>query len=133
MSSTLTATCHGSRASAMPVNTTASTIALRTITAFRLYLSAQTPHSGTSGIPSTNSSALNSPMNERRSASGTPSVVSCEGSSAKTWLTPRPSTMDVIQKTVTSAGHPCRPVVGIRRSLLETDPGPEARYARRWR
>ena len=63
MSSTLSATCHGSRASAIPVNTTASTIALRMITALRLYLSAQTPHSGTSGIPRTNSSALNSPTN----------------------------------------------------------------------
>ena len=72
MSSMLSASCHGSRDSATPANTTASTSALRTMTALRLYLSAQTPHSGTSGIPTTKISELNSPTKASRSASGTP-------------------------------------------------------------
>ena len=109
------------------MKTTASTSALRTMTALRLYLSAHTPQRGTIGIPSTNSRALKRPMNWRRSASGTPIAESCEGSRAKTWLTPIPSTRDVIQKTATSVGHPCRPLADIRRSLLESRlmPGPE--------
>ena len=53
MSSIDKASCHGSRESATPANTTASTSALRTMTALRLYLSAQTPQSGTSGMPTT--------------------------------------------------------------------------------
>ena len=53
MSITATAICHGSRASAATVSTIAMTSELRTMTAFRLILSAQTPHSGTSGSPST--------------------------------------------------------------------------------
>ena len=51
MSSIASATCHGSRARATAANTTASTSALRTMTTLRLYLSAQAPHSGTSGMP----------------------------------------------------------------------------------
>ena len=57
MSSMLRASCHGSRDRATPANTTASTRALRTITALRLYLSAHTPHNGTSGMPTTKISA----------------------------------------------------------------------------
>src|SRR3970282_1019094 len=101
--------------------------------AWRLYLWANTPHSGTSGMPRTNRRALKRPMNWSRSASGTPIEVSSDGSRAKTWLTPRPSTIEVIQKTATSAGHPRRPVVDIRRSLLETRSATGPRYARRRR
>ncbi len=72
ISSMLTASCHGSRESATPANTTASTRALRTMTALRLYLSAQTPQSGTSGMPTTKISAVNKPTNASRSAWGTP-------------------------------------------------------------
>ena len=72
ISSIASATCHGSRASATAANTTASTRALRTMTALRLYLSAHAPHNGTSGMPTTKISALNSPMKARRSASATP-------------------------------------------------------------
>ena len=66
------ASCHGSCDSATQANTTASTSALRTMTALRLYLSAQTPQSGTSGMPTTKISALNRPTNASRSASATP-------------------------------------------------------------
>ena len=72
MSSIASATCHGSRARATPMNTTASTRALRTMTTLRLYLSAQAPHSGTSGMPTMKISALNTPMNVSRWLSGTP-------------------------------------------------------------
>ena len=72
MSSIASATCHGSRASATPANTTASTSALRTMTTLRLYLSAQAPHSGTSGMPTTKIRALKMPMKASRSLSGTP-------------------------------------------------------------
>ncbi len=58
ISRTAIAICHGSRARAARANTTASTRALRTITALRLYLSAHTPHSGTSGSPTTKTSEL---------------------------------------------------------------------------
>ena len=70
--STASASCHGSRARAAIENTTASTSALRTITALRLILSAHTPHSGTSGRPTTNMSELYRPTNGSRSVSGTP-------------------------------------------------------------
>ena len=73
ISSTATAICHGSRASAASPNTTTSTRQLRTMTTLRLYLSAQTPQSGTSGSPRTKTSEPNRPMNGRRSVSGTPS------------------------------------------------------------
>ena len=72
INSMATASCQGSRARAAIVKTTASTSALRTITAFRLYLSAHTPHSGTSGAPTTKIRALNRPTNARRSPCGTP-------------------------------------------------------------
>ncbi len=72
MRSMLRASCHGSVDSATPANTTASTSALRTMTALRLYLSAHTPHSGTSGIPTTKISELKSPTKVSRSASDTP-------------------------------------------------------------
>ena len=72
ISSRLSASCHGSRDSATQTNTTASTRQLRTMTALREYLSAQTPQSGTSGMPTTKISDENSPTNWRRSASGTP-------------------------------------------------------------
>ena len=72
ISSRLSASCHGSRDSATQTNTTASTRQLRTMTALREYLSAQTPHSGTSGAPTMKISDVNSPTNWRRSASGTP-------------------------------------------------------------
>src|SRR3954447_5130590 len=77
----------------------ASTTALRAITALRLYLSAQTPHRGTSGAPTTKTSALNNPTNVSRSDGGTPIVDRAAGSNANTWLTPMPSTIDVSQKT----------------------------------
>ncbi len=66
------ASCHGSRLRATQAKTTASTRALRTITALRLYLSAHTPHNGTSGAPTTKIRALNRPMKWSRSASATP-------------------------------------------------------------
>ncbi len=72
MSSIASATCHGSRARATAANTTASTSALRTMTTLRLYLSAQAPHSGTSGMPTTNTRALKIPTKARRWLSGTP-------------------------------------------------------------
>jgi hypothetical protein len=72
ISSRLSASCHGSCDSATQANTTASTMQLRTMTALRLYLSAHTPQSGTSGAPTTKISAVNSPTNDNRSARGTP-------------------------------------------------------------
>jgi hypothetical protein len=72
MSSIEIASCHGSRESATAAKTTASTSALRTMTALRLYLSAQTPHNGTRGIPTTKISEENKPTKASRSASGTP-------------------------------------------------------------
>ncbi len=93
----LSASCHGSRDSATQTNTTASTRALRAMTALREYLSAQTPQSGTSGIPTTKISAENSPTNVARSASDTPTTRRYAGRYANTWLTPRPSTIEVIQ------------------------------------
>ncbi len=83
------------------MNTTASTSALRTMTALRLYLSAHTPHSGTSGRPTTKISELYRPMKAIRSASGTPSSRRYAGRRANTWLTPMPSTSCVIQNTAT--------------------------------
>ena len=67
----LSPSCHGVRLSATAANTTASTTALRMITALRLYLSAQTPHSGTIGRPSTNTSELSTPIVGPMSAFGT--------------------------------------------------------------
>ena len=72
MSSIARASCHGSRARATAAKTTASTSALRTMTTLRLYLSAQAPQSGTSGMPTTKISALKTPMNVSRWLSGTP-------------------------------------------------------------
>ena len=51
---------------------TSTELALRTMTALRLYLSAQTPHNGTSGRPTTKIRELNRPTNASRSASATP-------------------------------------------------------------
>ena len=101
MRSIASATCHGSRASATAANTTASTSALRTMTTLRLYLSAHAPQSGTSGMPTTKIRALKMPMKAGRSLSGTPISRRYVGSSAKIWLTPRPSTIEVTQKTAT--------------------------------
>ena len=70
--SMLAASCQGSRLRATPANTTASTRALRTMTALRLYLSAHTPQSGTSGAPTTKISALKIPTKRSRSGSATP-------------------------------------------------------------
>ena len=72
ISSMLTASCHGSVDNATPAKTTASMSALRTITTFRLYLSAHTPHSGTRGMPTTKMSAEKRPTNASRSSWGTP-------------------------------------------------------------
>ncbi len=66
------ASCHGSRLRATQAKTTASTRALRTMTTFRLYLSAHTPQSGTSGAPTTKIRALNRPTKWSRSAPETP-------------------------------------------------------------
>ena len=106
----LSASCQGSRDKATQANTTASTSALRTMTALRLYLSAQTPHSGTNGAPTTKMSDPNSPTNGSRSASGTPISRRYEGRNAKTWLTPSPSTSEVIQKIATMTRQSSRPV-----------------------
>ena len=70
--SMLSASCHGSRLRATPANTAASTRALRATTAFRLYLSAQTPQSGTSGAPTMKISDPKIPTKRSRSGSATP-------------------------------------------------------------
>ena len=72
------------------------------MTTLRLYLSAQAPQSGTSGAPTTKISAENNPMNASRSVSTTPMSRRYAGNRAKIWLTPNPSTIDVIQNTATS-------------------------------
>src|SRR5258705_9665154 len=107
--SRLRPSCHGWRDSATAPNTTASTRQLRTMTALRLYLSAQTPHSGTSGIPTTKTSAENNPTNGTRSASGTPISWRYGARNEKTWETPKPSTRDVIEKTATTRRQSSRP------------------------
>jgi hypothetical protein len=67
------ANCHGSCARATPAKTPTSTTALRMITAFRLYLSAQTPQSGTSGRPRRKTLAPRRPTQRGISDSGRPS------------------------------------------------------------
>ena len=69
------------------------------ITTLRLYLSAQAPHNGTSGIPTTKIRALKMPMNASRSWGATPISRRYVGRRAKIWLTPMPSTIEVTQKT----------------------------------
>src|SRR5262245_34368496 len=120
ISSRLRASCHGSWDSATQAKTTASTRQLRTMTALREYLSAQTPQSGTSGAPTTKISAVNRPTNERRSALGTPISVRSDGRNAKTWLTPSPSTIDVNQNTATMTRQSSRP----RGSWMDGTAGP---------
>ena len=71
-------------------------------TALRLYLSAQTPQSGTSGIPTTKIRAENSPTNGSPvGARRRPSSRRYGARNAKTWLTPSPSIIEVSQKTAT--------------------------------
>ena len=143
MSNIARATCHGSRARATATKTTASTSALRMMTTLRLYLSAHAPHSGTSGIPTTKISALKIPMKASRSLSGTPICRRYVGNSAKIWLTPTPSTIEVTQKTATRMRQSCpgragtgpRVVMGavdIRDSLSDIlrSGGPGSRAAR---
>ncbi len=77
--SMLTAICHGAVARAMPAKTTASTIALRAITARRLYLSAHTPQRGTRKIPNTKMRLLNSPVNVGMSRAARPTSASRSG------------------------------------------------------
>ena len=91
-SSRLSPSCHGVRLRATAPNTTASTSALRMMTALRLYLSAQTPHSGTIGSPSTNTSELSRPMVRPMSALRTPIPCRFRSMNAKIWLTPNAST-----------------------------------------
>jgi hypothetical protein len=79
------------------------------MTALQLYLSAQTPHKGTGGIPTTKTSAENSPKNGTRSACGTPISWRYGARNEKTWETPRPSTSDVIEKTATIRRQSSRP------------------------
>ena len=71
-----------------PAKTATSTAALRMMTAFRLYLSAQTPHSGTSGRPRTKTLAPRRPTQRGISDSGRPSCRRYRGMKAKTWLIP---------------------------------------------
>ena len=92
----LAASCHGSRARATPAKTTASTRALRTMTARRLYLSAQTPQNGTRTMPNTKMRLLNRPVKVGTCELGSPTWLSRMGRNAKTWDTPIDSTTDVI-------------------------------------
>jgi hypothetical protein len=113
MSNMLRPSCQGSCERATPAKTTASTRALRTMTALRLYLSAHTPHRGTSGRPTRKISELKSPMNASRSSSGTPISSRYVGSRAKIWLMPRLSTIEVTQKTATRTRQSCVGRVGV--------------------
>jgi len=60
-------------------------------------------------MPTTKIRAENRPTKAARSASGTPTIRKYGARYEKTWLTPRPSTIDVIQKTVTTRGQSARP------------------------
>ncbi len=109
MSSMLAASCHGSRDRATPAKTTASTMALLTITALRLYLSAQTPHSGTSGAPTTKTRVLKMPMKVSRASPVTPSSSRRAGSRAKIWLTPNDSISETTKYTANRPRHAAVP------------------------
>ena len=58
-------------------------------------------------MPTTKISELNSPTKASRSASGTPISRRYDGTRAKIWLTPAPSTIEVIQKTATRTRQSC--------------------------
>ena len=92
----LAASCHGSWAIATPANTTASTTALRTITARRLYLSAQTPQNGTRTMPNTKIRLLNRPVKVGTWDAGSPTSPRRSGRNENTWATPMASTVEVI-------------------------------------
>ena len=92
----LTASCQGSSARATPAKTTASTTALRTMTARRLYLSAQTPQNGTRTIPKTKMRLVKSPVNVGICAAGRPTSWRRRGRKAKTWAMPRASIVETI-------------------------------------
>ncbi len=81
---------------ATPAKTTASTTALRTMTARRLYLSAQTPQNGTSRMPNTKMSEVKMPVKAGMSASGRPTSRRRSGRYAKIWLTPSDSMVEVM-------------------------------------
>ena len=101
MSSIARASCHGSRASATSPKTTASTSELRTMTALRLYLSAQTPHSGTSGAPTMKIRELNRPTKARRSAGAHAHLAQVDRHEREDLADARPSTIDTVQNTAT--------------------------------
>ena len=90
-----------------PANTTASTSALRTMTALRLYLSAQTPHSGTSGSADDEDERAEQADEREAIRLGDAHLAQVGADSAKIWLTPSPSTIDVIQKTPTRIRQSC--------------------------
>ena len=68
----LAASCQGAPLAATARKTTASTSELRMITALRLYLSAQTPHSGINGSPATKNKEKSRPSTWPMSASDIP-------------------------------------------------------------
>jgi hypothetical protein len=92
----LTASCQGSSARATPARTTASTTALRTMTARRLYLSAQTPQNGTRTIPKTKMRLVKSPVNMGIWSAGRPTSRRRRGRKANTWLMPMVSIVETI-------------------------------------
>ena len=94
--SMLAPTCQGAEASATPAKTMASTTALRTMTARRLYLSAQTPQNGTRTIPNTKISEEKMPVKVGTWSGGRPTSRRRSGRKAKTWLTPSDSTVEVM-------------------------------------
>ena len=97
VSSSAAASCQGSAASATPAKTTASTTALRTITARRLILSAHTPQNGTRKMPNTKMSAVKRPVSGITCSGAIPTSCRRSGRNAKTWLTPIASTSEVAQ------------------------------------
>jgi len=77
-----TTSCHVVWLAAITPKTSASTRALRMITALRLYLSAQTPHSGINGSPVRKNSAPRMPTKWGMSAADTPTSRSRLGMNA---------------------------------------------------
>ena len=80
------------------------------MTALRLYLSAQTPQSGTSGMPTTKISGREQPDEREPIGLGHAHLAEVGRRNEKTWLTPRPSTIDVSQKTTTIRSPVVAPV-----------------------
>ncbi len=78
------------------------------MTSFRLYLSANAPHSGTSGSPKMNMSAFSRPTRRGIARGGSPIDCRSSGRKAEIWLTPMVSTTDVIEKISSTAIQDCR-------------------------